>query len=140
MRLQLGMRTATVLGLALLWAAPAAADHKDRKKDHDRDRARHVQAHQHHGDHDRYEGRDRHDRHVTWGGEYWRYQPVSFTHYVRGHPVRVVMHQPYYCAACQHHFRHENAFHKHLHRKHRVARRFLWRHLVRVGWGWAYFG
>jgi hypothetical protein len=117
MRLQLGIRTATVLGLALLWAAPAMADHDHRKENRRPRKAQHVQMH-HHG----------------------RYRPVAFTHFVHGHPVRVVMHQPYYCAACRSHFRRENAFHNHLHRQHRLARRSLWRHLVRVGWGWAYFG
>lgn len=134
MRLQLGIRTATVLGLALLWAMPAAADHGHRKQDRQRHEAHHVQAHRHHGHH------DKHARHVTYRRQRGHYQPVAFTHYVRGHPVRVVMHQPYYCAACRSHFRQEAAFHNHLRHRHQLARHSLWRHLVRVGWGWAYFG
>lgn len=130
MQTQFGIRTATVLGLALLWAAPAAAQHQHRNDHRDRGDVHHVRAHRH-DDHG-----DRHARR----GEHGHYRPVAFTHIVRGHPVRVVMHQPYYCAACRSHFRGETAFHDHLHRRHHLPRRSLWRHLVRVGWGWAYFG
>jgi transposase-like protein len=62
-----------------------------------------------------------------------------FTHFVHGRPVRVVMHQPYYCAQCNRHFKRENAFHRHLRRQHRIAHRIR-HHLARVGWGWVYFG
>lgn len=134
------VRNAVAAGIAaaLLSVAPGARAHNDRDE-HARDR--HAREHAVHHRHHAYHGPRwlRPDRHVRQPVAHFR--PFWHRWHYRSarHGPRVVVHAPYYCAACGKRFQRERRFHHHLREQHRLMHH-IQRHLVRWYGGWAYFG